>query len=204
MGHRPDGKAIRVHRSAKTRAEVVAKVEALTQVRREGGYRPTSQALTLGRWLEQWLTIIEVTRRPKTHATYSSHMRKHVIPVLGARRLAELDTESIEGFYLALRHTGASPHTVHAVHRELRSALNMAVQRKHLAWNPVTDAAVQTPDEEEVQPLGRDEIRRVLVGARERRNGSRFAIALALGLRQGEALGLQARSPAALPSAWSG
>jgi integrase len=46
-------------------------------------------------------------------------------------------------------------------------------------------------DEEEVEPYDVPEIQRLLEAAAKRRNGARWALALALGLRQGEALGLQ-------------
>ena len=45
--------------------------------------------------------------------------------------------------------------------------------------------------EEEIQPLTVEEAQRLLLAASRRRNGTRWAVALALGLRQGEALGLQ-------------
>lgn len=44
---------------------------------------------------------------------------------------------------------------------------------------------------EPVEPYTVDEIRRILAEARRRRNGARWAVALALGLRQGEALALR-------------
>lgn len=45
--------------------------------------------------------------------------------------------------------------------------------------------------EEEIEPLTLEEAQRVMAVARQRRNGVRFAVAVALGLRQGEALGLK-------------
>jgi integrase len=45
--------------------------------------------------------------------------------------------------------------------------------------------------EEEVEPYGLEEIQRLLKVVAERRNGARWVVALALGLRQGEALGLK-------------
>ena len=46
-------------------------------------------------------------------------------------------------------------------------------------------------DEKEVEPYGIEEIQRLLDVAGGRRNSARWALALALGLRQGEALGLR-------------
>lgn len=46
-------------------------------------------------------------------------------------------------------------------------------------------------DDEEPEPYDVTEIQRLLRVASERRNGVRWVVALALGLRQGEALGLK-------------
>jgi integrase len=45
-------------------------------------------------------------------------------------------------------------------------------------------------EEEEIEPYTIEEIQRLLLEASKRRNSARWVIALALGLRQGEALGL--------------
>jgi integrase len=79
---------------------------------------------------------------------------------------------------------------VHHVHRTLRAALNEAVRRSHLARNPVLVAKAPKLDEEDVEPYNLPEIQRLLEAAARRRHGARWALALALGLRQGEALGL--------------
>ena len=76
------------------------------------------------------------------------------------------------------------------MHRTLRAALNEAVRRSHLARNPVLLAKAPKLDADEVEPYDVPEIQRLLEAAARRRNGARWALALALGLRQGEALGL--------------
>jgi len=60
-----------------------------------------------------------------------------------------------------------------------------------LSRNPVLLAKAPKLDEKEVEPYGIEEIQRLLGVASERRNSARWALALALGLRQGEALGLR-------------
>jgi integrase len=77
------------------------------------------------------------------------------------------------------------------VHRTLRAALNEAVRRSHLGRNPVLLAKAPKLTEKEVEPYGIEEVQRLLDVASERRNSARWALALALGLRQGEALGLR-------------
>jgi integrase len=69
--------------------------------------------------------------------------------------------------------------------------LNEAVRRGHLARNPVLIAKAPKLVEEEVEPYELEEIQRLLRVVSERRNGARWVVALALGLRQGECLGLK-------------
>jgi len=74
--------------------------------------------------------------------------------------------------------------------RTIRAALNEAKKRKHITENPATIARAPKVEEEEVEPYSVAEVKRILNTARQRRNGARWAIALAIGLRRGEALGL--------------
>src|SRR5512142_2346049 len=112
-------------------------------------------------------------------------------PGIGAHRLERLTPEYAEKLYAKMQREGLAAGTAHHVHRTLRNALNEAVRRGHLARNPVLLTKSPKLTEEEVEPYGLDEIQRLLSAVTERRNGARWVVALALGLRQGEALGLK-------------
>lgn len=73
----------------------------------------------------------------------------------------------------------------------VHTVLNEAVWRGHLARNPVQLAKAPRVSEEEVEPYSVDEVQRLLRAADDRRSSARWAVALALGLRQDEALGLK-------------
>jgi integrase len=118
-------------------------------------------------------------------------VEKHLIPGIGAHRLERLIPEYAEKLYARMQREGLAAGTAHHVHRTLRNALNEAVRRGHLARNPVLLAKAPKLSEEEVEPYGLEEIQRLLYVVAERRNGARWVVALALGLRQGEALGLK-------------
>lgn len=74
-------------------------------------------------------------------------------------------------------------------HRILSRALKVAEQRGRVARN--VSLLVDPPQAvfEEVVPLTATEARKVLTAAQQHRNAARWSVALALGLRQGEALG---------------
>ena len=76
-------------------------------------------------------------------------------------------------------------------HRLLSRALKIAMQRGRNARSVCTLVDAPSLDHHEIEPLTVAEARAILDTARGRRNGARWAVALALGLRQGEALGLQ-------------
>ena len=97
----------------------------------------------------------------------------------------------MEKLYAKMQHNGSSGGTAHHVHRTIRNALNEAVRRGHLARNPALLAKAPKLTDEETEPYTVGEVQRLLKVVAERRNGPRWVVALALGLRQGEALGLK-------------
>ena len=188
MGSTDAGKAVRRHVRARTRTEVSAKVAELESERARSGHRPSSnQQLTLGQWLDEWLVIIGRTRKPKTFDNYTSLVRAHCGP-LRSRPLARISVGDIDD--LLHRVAERVPQSAVALHRILRSAMNTAVKRGLLVANPCTQAIVPRVREAELEPYALEECRRLLLAATELPNGARWSVALALGLRQGEALGL--------------
>jgi integrase len=65
------------------------------------------------------------------------------------------------------------------------------MRRNHVTRNVAMIAQPPRIEDEEVEPYSIKEIQRLFVEAAKQRNSARWAIALALGLRQGEVLGLR-------------
>lgn len=86
---------------------------------------------------------------------------------------------------------GSSPATANQAHRTIRTALGEAERRGRITRNAAKLAKAPRPDEIEIEPYSFDEVRQLLKAAQARRISARWAIALALGLRQGEVLGLR-------------
>ncbi|WP_137122301.1 hypothetical protein [Segeticoccus rhizosphaerae] len=107
MGRTDAGKPVRRHVRGHTRQEVTEKVAALEAERARSAHRPSSnQQLTLGQWLDEWLVIIQRTRKPKTFDTYTSLVRVHCGP-LRSRPLARIAVRDIDD--LLYRVAGRSP-----------------------------------------------------------------------------------------------
>jgi integrase len=193
MGLRDDGGPDRRHVTGKTRATVAKKVRELEKGRDSGSSPHVGKPPTLSEWLDHWLPNIAARRvRPRTLSSYQAAVDLHIKPGLGHHRLDRLQPEHLERFYVAMSAKGLAGGTILRTHRIVSRALKVAMQRGQVARNVATlvDAPTvrraETPD-----PLDLDECRRVLQAAAGTRNAARWTVALALGLRQSEALGLR-------------
>jgi len=126
--------------------------------------------------------------RYKPYLGYRTAVYQHLIPGLGAHRIDRIQPEHFEKLYARMQARGLKPGTAHQVHR---TAFGEAFKRGYITRNPVALAKPPRVEDTEVDPFEADEIDRILTLALDKRNGVRFVIALALGLRQGEALGLK-------------
>jgi hypothetical protein len=93
--------------------------------------------------------------------------------------------------YTRLEAEGLAPATVLQIHRILSRALKVALQRGYIARNVATLVDAPSVAESEIEPLTPEQAQRIMDLASARRNGTRWSVALGLGLRQGEALGLR-------------
>jgi integrase len=193
VGVRDDGKPDRRHVMSKNKSEVSERVRQLERDRDRGTVRKVRQRWRVSDWLKHWLDNIAVPPRVtvNTHDGYRIDVEKHLIPGVGAHWLDRLEPEHLERLYVKMQDTGLAAGTAHHVHRTARNALNEAVRRGHLARNPAVLAKAPAVSEEEVEPYEVPEVQRLLEAATRGRNSARWAVALALGLRQGEALGLK-------------
>lgn len=192
VGVRPDGKPDRRHVERKTRAEVTEAVRALEQQRKAGTVRKIGQQWTVKTWLEHWVeNIAKKYVSENSYDGYEVDVRVHLVPGLGAHKLERLEPEHLEEFYARMQKTGSAAGTAHHVHRTIRVALTEAVRRGHVPKNVAEIAKAPRLEEEEIEPYTIEEIQSLLLEASKLRNSARWVIALALGLRQGEALGLK-------------
>lgn len=193
VGTRDDGKPDRRHVMRTTRKEITKAVRDLERKRDEGAVPEAGKRWRVAAWLTYWLE--EIAKPSVSEYTYSGYrvdVHHHLIPGVGGHWLDKLQPEHLERLYKKMQANGSKAGTAHHVHRTVRAALNEARKRKKFTGdNPAELAKPPKLEEEEVEPYTVEEIRRFLELVADRRNGARWAIALALGLRQGEALGLK-------------
>ena len=192
MGLKREGQRDRRHVSAAKRAEVVRKVRALEHQRDSGVVQAAGRAPTVAEWLGHWLDTIAIRKvRASTLQGYRGKVNGRIIPAVGHHRLDRLQPEHLEAWYIELADEGLASSTILQLHRILSRALKVAMQRGKIARNVCSLVDAPSLRRDEVVPFSTTEARALLAAARGLRNEARWSVALALGLRQGEALALR-------------
>lgn len=187
----PDGR--RKSLFGKTRAEVQRKLTVTVKDVQEGTPVPIGR-ITLAQFMSHWLTeTVRPRLRPTTYRSYEQMTRNHIVPALGKVLLTDLTPVRIQAFLNAKLAEGRlSARSVQYLHALLRQALGHAYRLNYIARNPLTEKRVPAPraPRHEVPALSPDDARAVLAAFRGDRLETLVTVALALGVRQGEALGL--------------
>lgn len=189
-----DGKPVRRKVSAKSRADAARKLRELRDKARDG--IPSGGRMTVAEWMRYWLEEIAPGRvRPTTLPGYRNYVEGYIVPLLGQHRLDKLRPEHVERAWREMMTTGRpgakkptplSPSTALQAHRILARSLKVAQQRGLVRQNVATLIDAPGKIEDEIEPLSLAEAHAVL----DATTNPRWSVALALGLRQGEALGL--------------
>ncbi len=187
MGFLLSGKPDRRHVSAKTQSGAAAKVRALERARDAGSITATGRTPLIA-YLAEWIDRKERLRavRPNTVDGYRNDLA-HVKAALPKVTLDRLGPGNIEHLWSYLIDRG---RTVGHTRRTLNAALNDAVKRGLMARNPVKAADTPRDAETEIDPYTIEQMEALLAVAVGVRNAPRWSVAMALGLRQGEVLGL--------------
>ena len=147
---------------------------------------------TVGAFLDQWLgEVAKPSVRHWTFKGYEVHVRLHLKPTIGRLPLDRLEPAHVQRLINEKLRSGLSPKSVRYIRGTLRTALNHAVRWGYISRNPA--ALVDGPRVEpyEANPFSVSEARQFLQAIRGERLQALYSVALTVGLRQGEALGLR-------------
>jgi integrase len=122
---------------------------------------------------------------------YEINVAKHLLPTLGRTRLARLTPAAVQVLLNRKVEAGLSPSTVRGIHATLRSALGQAERWGLVPRNVAKLVSPPRVTRPEVQPFTSQEARRFLDAVKGDRFEVLYQVSLALGLRQGETLGLR-------------
>jgi len=200
-----DKKPIRKKASAPTRAAAAGKLRELHE-KYQADELPEGKPITVEQWMTHWLERIvpRTNPKPSTLAAYHNVVTHYINPLIGHRRLDRLTPEHIDEAWDQLLEDGnpnkseavrtpLSANTVHLTHTVLARALKVAVQRRRLKANPAGSDSMDAPPrvDKEVEPIPAADVVAILTAAQGDPYAARWSVALALGLRPGEALGLR-------------
>ena len=153
-----------------------------------------SRGRRLGEFLDQWLEeVVKPSVRQWTFAGYEVHIRLHIKPTLGAIPLNQLTALDVQRWMNRKAGDGLSAKSIRYMRGTLRAALNQAVRWGMISRNVAMLVEPPRGPQYEIRPFDPEEARRFLAAIRGDRLEALYSVALALGLRQGEALGLQWR-----------
>ena len=190
-GRRPDGGRRQFTRSGFATKRVAE--DALRQeLARQAAGLADLQGQTVSEFLDRWLAG-KRRLRATTRRGYAGHIRRYLRPGLGHYRLTDLRPHHLDTFYDEMLRNGRSSvtvATVHDVHRTLRSALNLAVKRRLIPWNPSLHVELPERVRPKTQVWAPDDLGRFLESTSVSRWYPLFHTIAFTGMRRGEALGL--------------
>lgn len=186
------GKETRKYIYGRTRAEAVAKARTYRKQLETGILADTTNQ-TLHQWAEQWATHIAAQRvRPQTLRTYRGYLQRwaYTTPIAN-KPLTNIKPKDIEYLYQRMREAGMKESTVHHLHRILAICFKAAVTNDVLARNPLDRVPKPQPETFDPVVLSPTKARELIAALEDDEEwGLTHTINLALGLRQGERLGL--------------
>jgi integrase len=151
-----------------------------------------ARGITVSEFLDQWLAeVVRPNVRPWTFAGYEVNVRLHLKPSLGHLHLDRLTPLHVQQLLNGKVASGLKPKTVRYVLGTLRTALTQAVRWGLLSRNAASLVDGPRVEQYEIQPFTPGEARTFLTAMRGDRLEALYSVALTMGLRQGEALGLR-------------
>ncbi|WP_049579657.1 site-specific integrase [Streptomyces sp. SBT349] len=204
----------RVSVYGKTRDEVRHKVTELQAQEAKGVPQPDTN-MKLEEYLTYWLArVVAVNRRPKTYQGYESVARVHLVPGLGRKKIRTLRAAEVRTWLAQVaaecqccKHgldverkrccaagecceSRLSRRMVQSIHAVLRNALQNAVREELITRNVAQLVQVPTPVYDTGKGLSVTQARLLLKMAEGDRLHALYVLALAMGMRRGELLGL--------------
>ncbi|MFE6401725.1 tyrosine-type recombinase/integrase [Streptomyces alboflavus] len=186
----PDGTRARKFAYGKTWTECDTKRRALLDKVASGVPVPTRSA-KLADWLPYWLdNMIKPKRKRTTYAKYEVHVRLYLVPMLGTKRLESLSVADVRRFLVRLE-KDTTAATAKESHKVLRTALSAACREELITRNVVTLTEPPRVEQPDITPWTLEETLSFLAAARTDPLYAAFMLAIALGFRRGEIVGLR-------------
>lgn len=158
----------------------------------ENSFANKADSSTVAVYLKHWLENYCIPRLAvNTVNGYRVNIEKHMIPLIGEIQLNKLQPKDIQTMYDKLAASGLSGTSIRYVHNTLHKALVNAVKSQILSRNAADCVYAPTISKFEVVPLTPEESRKLITACKDKEIYMPVLLALVLGFRRGEVLGLQ-------------
>lgn len=175
----------------RTRPEAKQKQDAMLRDV-EAGMRVSVENWNVQTYLDYWLhAVVKPNRAPKTYQGYELAVRLHIGPHIGKKKLRALTVRDVRLMCedLASGHLGRGG--VQRVHAVLRAGLQNAMRDELIVRNVAKLVQVPASGAKVGRALSPQEGKALLAAAESDRFHALYVLAVYLGLRRGELLGLQ-------------
>ena len=160
--------------------------------------------LTLSDLLDQYITIYGIkTWAPSTYEGHKSLIDNYIRPLIGDRKLDDINPRMMDHFYKQLKTVKAkarpygvskdgfiTPRTIKEIHKVLRNAFNQAVKWELMARNPVQNATLPKCEERAREIWDAETLFKAIDLCDDDTLKLAMHLSFACSLRQGELLGL--------------
>lgn len=175
---------------ATSRVEAGKKLRELVD-RAEKNVPIAPAGLTVADHLSEWLAHIKPHVRASTWTAYEHNVRRHIVPRLGRKRLAQLGARDIRLMVDKMRADDIGARTIQYTHATLRAALEHALREELVSRNVAKLVRVERPKPTPKEPLTVDEARKLLDVTTDDTRHALWVLLVMLGLRRSEVCGLR-------------
>ncbi|NJN19752.1 MAG: site-specific integrase [Oscillochloris sp.] len=202
-----------MHRRAASAHALAPTLDAAVDVQRrliddlKAGRDPNVENPPIADYIAQWIAGRQ-TIKPDARRRYTQSYQHQIKPLrIGKLRLQQLTREHVRQWVQAAAELPSQddpartldPYSIRNAFAVLRAALNTAVHDGLLPVNPCSGIELPAPNDGEITPLSPEEVHALLdlvdtyEGDQAHRLAALYHVAIKLGLRQGELLGLRWR-----------
>lgn len=184
-----NGKLQRKAVYGKTREEAALKMREI-QRKLDRGIPVQSSSPLVKDYLAEWLQHRRDNLAPRTYVGYQRVIDHYLVPAIGHLKIERLTQRHVAQLFKQCKQAGLAPSSVQNVRKILRAALNDAMKLDLITRNVAVLVTGPKVPRFEGKALTVEEADAFLAAAQESRYQLLYRVALTLGLRQGEILGL--------------
>ena len=149
---------------------------------------------SLKTYMEIWFGIHRRGLKPNSANAYYMDMNKRIFPYIGHLRLKEITPLTLKSLYYQLLDEGLAPKTIARVHSLIKIALQAAIDEGYIYDNPCQKVKPPSIPRYKATILSKEEMQKLITFLSKRhisRYDNAIKLAMLLGLRRGEVLGIK-------------